>query len=96
MPFWLIQQRARKTFGVLRNATIAHRDPDAIRQCQAIEEIDTNDAFKVAVEFYAGAQRFIKVLPRLMLESATLSALLRQWVAANPEEATGEASGKSS
>jgi hypothetical protein len=65
---------------VLRNATIAHRDADALLQYRAIRNLKTEMVFAISGEFYAAARRFIDVVPRLMLESGTFPALLRQYV----------------
>ena len=48
------QSRAQRQFAYLRNATIAHRDPDAIRQYRDIVEIDGLEVTKVSAEFYEG------------------------------------------
>jgi hypothetical protein len=77
------QGKARKQFTLLRNATIAHRDADALVQYQAIAELKTEDVFSIAVEFYAGARRFIEVLPKLIAESGTTTSLVRQWLESN-------------
>jgi hypothetical protein len=75
-----VQTRARKEFSALRNATIAHRDPDALLQYRAIRNLDTDTVFAIAADFYVAARQFIDVVPRLMLESGSLGALLRQYV----------------
>lgn len=77
------QQKARKAFGTIRNTAIAHRDADALAQYRAINELNTNDVFAIASEFYANAERFITVVPRLMGEVGSVPALLRQWMAKN-------------
>lgn len=74
-----VQTRARKEFSALRNATIAHRDPDALLQYRAIRNLKTETVFAISGDFYSAARRFIDVVPRLMLESSTFAALLRQY-----------------
>ena len=75
-----VQRKVRKTFGSLRNSTIAHRDADALAQYRAIRDINIDEVFTVAGEFYSGAERFINVLPKLLAESSTLHSLLSQWL----------------
>lgn len=72
------QRRARKEFSLLRNATIGHRDPNALFQCHAIENINIQQVFSIVGDFYKAAGRFIDLLPRMMLESSTFPALLQQ------------------
>jgi hypothetical protein len=82
----IVQKKARKEFGVLRNSTIAHRDADAVAQYHAINDLKTEDVFRIAVEFYKGAERFIALMPELILESGSTTALMRQWFQ-NPRKA---------
>jgi hypothetical protein len=82
----IVQRRARKEFGVLRNATIAHRDADAVAQYHAINDLKTEDVFRIAIEFYKGAERFIALMPQLVLESGSTASLVRQWFQ-NPRNA---------
>ncbi|OIR03276.1 hypothetical protein GALL_145480 [mine drainage metagenome] len=72
------QQKAQKQFAFLRNATIAHRDPDALLQYRSIMEIDEMAVFRIAVEFYDGASMFIAVLPELILHVGTMPGLFSQ------------------
>jgi hypothetical protein len=72
------QQRAQKEFNFLRNATIAHRDANAQLQYRAIRALDTKAVFNVAVDFYKALESFHRVLPRLLLQSATFPGLLSQ------------------
>jgi hypothetical protein len=81
-----VQNKARKEFNLLRNATIGHRDSDALFQYRAIRNLKTEHVFAIAGEFYAGAKRFIDLVPRLMLESGNLAALLRQYVQSDKDK----------
>jgi hypothetical protein len=83
----IVQKKARKEFGFVRNSTIAHRDADAVAQYHAINDLKTEEVFRIAVEFYKGAERFIALLPELILESGSTVALLRQWFQ-NPHNAS--------
>lgn len=73
------QSRAQRQFAYLRNATIAHRDPDAVRQYRDILEIDGLEVTKVAAEFYEGTSRFMDVLPRLLAHMSTWPAMVGQF-----------------
>jgi hypothetical protein len=66
-----VQGKAKKKFSALRHATIAHRDPDALAQYRAIRNLRTEEVLATAAEFYAGAERFIAVVPRMMHESSS-------------------------
>jgi len=72
------QSQAQHQFAYLRHSTIAHRDPDAIQQYRDIIEIDEFEVARIAVEFYAGAQKFMDVIPRLLNQLSTLEGLLGQ------------------
>lgn len=72
------QSKAQRQFANLRNSTIAHRDPDAIRQYRDIVEIDGLDVVNTAAEFYKGTHLFIEVLPQLVAHLGTWPALLGQ------------------
>jgi len=74
------QERAQKRFAYLRNSTIAHRDPDALRQHTDITDIDGLEVTRVAAEFYEGTHKFMDVLPRLMTYLGTMPALASQFV----------------
>jgi hypothetical protein len=82
----IVQKKARKEFGYLRNSTIAHRDADAVAQYNTINDMKTEQVFQIAVEFYKRAERFIALMPELISESGSTVALLRQWFQ-NPRNA---------
>lgn len=82
-----VQNKARKEFSAVRNATIAHRDPNALLQYRAIRNLKVEAVFSIAGEFYSAAGRFIELVPRLMQESSTFSALLRQYVRTDKDHA---------
>jgi hypothetical protein len=42
--------------------------------------MNVDDVFRLTGEFYAGAERFINVLPKLLAEASTLPSLMRQWL----------------
>lgn len=75
------QSRAQRQFAYLRNSTIAHRDPDAVRQYRDIIEIDGLEVAKVAVEFYAGTSKFMDMLPRLLTHLSTWPGMIGQLTA---------------
>ena len=74
-----VQRKAESEFEFLRNATIAHRDPDGIRQYKAITELDETKVLKLAAEFYIAADAFISLLPKIILQSSKLPSLLAQF-----------------
>lgn len=71
--------RARQLLSPLRHATIAHRDADAMLQYEMITKIDALSTMKVATSFYEGADLFVKVLPKIMIEASSVHSLLRQY-----------------
>ncbi len=77
----IAQRKARKELHILRNATIAHRDPDALFQYRAISNLDVASVIRLAGDFYEASERFIALLPQMILESSTIPALLRQRLA---------------
>jgi hypothetical protein len=76
----VVQEKARKEFLPIRNAAIAHRDPDALLQYRSIRNLKVEVVLTIAGEFYSAAKRFIDLVPRLMLESSSMPALLRQYL----------------
>ncbi len=72
------QVRAQRQFAHLRNSTIAHRDPDAIRQHRDIVEIDGLEVTKVVADFYTGTSKFIEMLPRLLAQLSTWEGMIGQ------------------
>lgn len=75
----LVQRKVAKEYSFVRNAAIAHRDPNALVQYRAIRDLDVEKVFATAIEFFQAVERFMPVLTSLMLESGTWPALLRQW-----------------
>lgn len=73
-----VQNKVRREFAFLRNATIGHRDADALLQYRAIRNLKPEHVLTIAAEFYGAASGFITVLPKLMLESSSFPSLLRQ------------------
>jgi hypothetical protein len=76
-----VQRKAQKEFAFLRNATIAHRDPDAMAQYNAITTLNEMKVIALASEFYAAADSFVNLMPKLILQTATLPSLLAQYTA---------------
>ncbi|WP_020397216.1 hypothetical protein [Thiolinea disciformis] len=72
------QKAAKRKLGFLRNSTIAHRDPDALLQYRTIRNLDDLSVLKLASEFYAGADLFIDLVSKLILESSSLQGLFTQ------------------
>jgi hypothetical protein len=76
----LVQRKIAREYKFIRNAAIAHRDPNALVQYRAIRDLDVEKVFATTIEFFDAVGKFMPVLTSLLLESATLPALLRQWV----------------
>jgi hypothetical protein len=72
------QQKAQKQFAFLRNATIAHRDPDAVLQFRSIVGLNEREVVRIGIEFYEGAQLFISALPEVLAEVGSMRGLFRQ------------------
>lgn len=71
--------KAKQLLTNTRNATIAHRDSDAMLQYQIISNLDAMEIMKVAVSFYEGTDLFIQTLPKLMLEAGSIQSLMKQY-----------------
>jgi hypothetical protein len=78
----VVQRKANRKFSVVRNASIAHRDPNALVQYRVIRDLKVDEVMAVGVEFFAAADKFISVLTRLMLAGNTLPSFVKQWSAA--------------
>lgn len=72
------QGKAKKALSELRHSTIAHRDGDALHQYRMITEADSMHVLGIIGDFYEGAEEFIKVLPKALLASSRLPALVSQ------------------
>lgn len=60
------QEKARSRFHIIRNSTIAHRNPDALAQYRAICNLDPIIVMREVADFYAGARALNEVLPDLL------------------------------
>ncbi|MDH2340992.1 hypothetical protein [Bradyrhizobium sp. SSUT77] len=76
----LVQRKVTKHFSFLRNATIGHRDADALAQYRAIRNLRVEDVMAIAVEFFAATEEFVDVLTQIMLASSSFHSYLRQWM----------------
>lgn len=74
----LTQRKANKQFSHVRNAAIAHRDPNALVQYRAIRDLNVNDVFALAAEFFQAVNRFVNVQTRLLLAANNLPSFLNQ------------------
>jgi hypothetical protein len=75
----LVQRKVTKNFSFVRNATIAHRDPNALAQYRAIRDLNIDEVMAIAVEFFAAVEQFIAVLTQIMLAGNSLQSYVRQW-----------------
>lgn len=69
------QEKAAKILHFERNATIAHRDPDALLQLNTIENLNTRKVFAAAEEFYKSSAIFMDVFPKVMLQAGSMQGL---------------------
>jgi hypothetical protein len=82
----LVQRKANNKFSFVRNAAIAHRDPNALVQYRAIRDLKVEDVMAVGVEFFAAVEKFLNVLVRIMAAGNNMASHLRQWSSAEHEE----------
>jgi len=75
----LVQRKVAKEFLFVRNAAIAHRDPDALVQYRAIQDLSVEKVFVAAGDFFAAVDSFMPVLTNLMQISSSFPILLREW-----------------
>jgi hypothetical protein len=71
--------KAKQLLSHSRNATIGHRDGDALLQYETITKLDAMETMNVAASFYEGADLFVKTLPKVMLEAGSIPSLLKQY-----------------
>jgi hypothetical protein len=76
----LIQRKVTKNFSFVRNATIGHRDPNALAQYRAIRDLRVEEVMAIAVEFFAAVEQFVVLLTQIMLAGNTMQSFLRQWM----------------
>ncbi len=69
------QEKAAKLLQFERNATIAHRDPDALLQLNTIENLNPKKVFSAAEEFYTSSAIFMNVFPKVMLQAGSMQGL---------------------
>jgi hypothetical protein len=75
----IVQRNAGKKFLTIRNAAIAHRDPNALVQYRAIRNLNVNEVLEMGTEFFAAAEKLIGLLTKLMLAGNSLPSYLNQW-----------------
>ncbi|HJS45723.1 MAG TPA: hypothetical protein VJ753_04910 [Rhizomicrobium sp.] len=83
-----VQEKAKKNFHFIRNAAIAHRDPNALVQYRAIRDLNVKHVWDVGAEFFVAIEGLINVLTKLMAAGNTPESFLRQWAAASKTEGT--------
>jgi hypothetical protein len=76
-----VQEKVEGQFGMLRNKTIAHRDPDALLVYRAIRDLNPMEVMAAAGEFYVGVSMFMAALTKLVTHTGSQRAILRQWQA---------------
>jgi|EndMetStandDraft_4_1072995.scaffolds.fasta_scaffold175761_2 hypothetical protein len=86
------QAQAQRQFANLRNSTIAHRDPDALKQYRDIVALDGLEITRIVADFYTGTSKFIAMIPRLLRHLGTWHGLLAQMQAQQDRRQAGSAS----
>jgi hypothetical protein len=81
----VIQRKANKKFSFIRNAAIAHRDPNALVQYRAIRDLNVDEVMALGIEFFTAIEKFVSVHTKLLQASNTLRSYARQWSAATKE-----------
>ena len=69
------QKKAAKILKFERNATIAHRDPDALLQLKSIELLNAKKVFSAAAEFYESSEIFMSVFPKVLQQAGSTHGL---------------------
>lgn len=75
----LVQRKVTKNYSFVRNATIGHRDPNALAQYRAIRDLDVDEVFEIGAEFFEAVRRFVKVQTQIISAGSTIQSYLRQW-----------------
>jgi hypothetical protein len=73
------QKAARDHYSALRNATIAHRDDDALRQYRAMVDLDDPRILDPTLRFYTSMQALVAILPKLVESVGCMRGLLSQY-----------------
>lgn len=84
-----VQERATKKFSFIRNAAIAHRDPNALIQYRAIRNLNVSDVIGVATEFFIVVNKFTALITKLLHAGSTPESFLKQWLTATNEKQKG-------
>lgn len=86
----LVQRKVTKKFTFVRNATIGHRDPDALAQYRAIRDLNIGEVMEIAVEFFAAVEQFVTALTKIMQTGNSLQSYLRQWFESEKNKTSSE------
>jgi hypothetical protein len=69
------QKDAAKLLRFARNATIAHRDSDALLQLETIESLNTKEVMSITEEFYISVSVFSDVFSKVLLQAGSMNGL---------------------
>lgn len=69
------QKEAAKLLQNERNSVIAHRDPDALKQINVIENLDSKKVFEAAGLFYSSSNLFLAALPKVLQQASSVEGL---------------------
>lgn len=74
------QNYAKNVLSKARNATIAHRDPDALKQYRMIRDLDQKLVLQVAEDFYKASKKFNTAMSNVILLGGSMQGLFNQIV----------------
>jgi hypothetical protein len=77
----IVQRKANKQFSFVRNAAIAHRDPNALVQYRAIRDLNVEAVMELGAEFFAAVEVFVSVQTKLLTAGNNLQSFFNQWSA---------------
>ncbi len=73
------REHIERDYKFVRNATIAHRDPDVLAQYRAIRDLDTDKLYGITAEFFQAVDQFVIAHTKVLTTSATMASVLAQW-----------------
>ena len=69
------QEKAAKLLRFERNATIAHRDSDALLQLKTIQGLNQKKVFGAASDFYESSNLYLKIFPLVVQQAGSMEGL---------------------
>ena len=75
-----VKSTALEKLKPLRNATIAHRDADALFQYRTIRNLQSYEIMKLMGDFYDASNKFMQTFPKVITEGTSVENLLKQQI----------------